>query len=173
MDPETLFERARSGDPQAWNDLLGWLRPILRAALRQRLRCPDDASEVVNDAQMLMYRNRAQFRGQSLGQFRAWARRIAANALVDHVRGQGRNFAELLGEPAAPCEPAAAPELGDELARALARLPAEQRQIVEGRIFDGMRLTEIAERLGRPPSTVRVYWKRAIQTLSAQLRGEP
>lgn len=152
--------------------MLGWLRPIVRAALRRSLRCQQEASDVTNEAQLL-HKYRAQFHGESLRQFRAWARRIAANALVDHLRRKGRDVGALVVEPADHRPTAEPSELGENLAQALARLPLEQRQIVEARVFDGLQLEEVAARLGRPASTVRVYSKRGIENPSRQLRGEP
>lgn len=172
MDPEVLFEQARRGDAQAWNDLLDWMRPHVRAAVRQRMRCPEDASDVTNEAQIRMHEKRGQFNGESLHQFRAWARRVAANVLIDFLRRKGRDVESLVFEPAAPGPDTGPPDVSEVLARALDRLPADQRRIIEMRFFDGLRLTEVADRLDRPASTVRVYYKRGIENLSRRLRGE-
>jgi RNA polymerase sigma-70 factor (ECF subfamily) len=172
MDPETLFQRARRGDRQAWNDLLAWIRPIVRALLRQRMRQPDEASDVTNEAQVRMHRGFGQFRGETLRQFHVWASRIAARALVDHFRGDPDSIASLTFDPPCPRQPAESPPLSDQLARALERLPEDQRRVVEARLFDGLRPGEIAVKFGWPAVRVSVYYLRAIRNLSRQLQGE-
>jgi len=74
----------------------------------------------------------------------------------------------------APCprQSPDASDLGDRLARALSRLPEDQRRVVEARVFDGLQPTEIAARFDWPAVRVRVYYLRAIKNLSSQLRGE-
>jgi RNA polymerase sigma-70 factor (ECF subfamily) len=172
MDPQMLLERARRGDCQAWNDLLAWVRPILRGVLRQRMRCPEEASDVTNEAQLRMHRGFGHFRGETLGQFRAWAQRIAANALADHFRRDPVEIVTLIFDPPCHRRPDEPPELSDRLARALARLPEDQRRVVEARLFDGLRPTEIAACFGWPRVRVSVYYLRGIENLSQQLRGE-
>jgi RNA polymerase sigma-70 factor (ECF subfamily) len=172
MDPQTLLERARRGDRQAWNDLLAWMRPLLRAVLRQRMRGREEASDVTNEAQIRMHKGFGQFRGETLGQFRVWAGRIAANALADHFRRDPDEIASLAFDPPCHRRPPEPHELSDRLARALARLPEDQRRVVEARLFDGLQPSEIAARFGWPAGRVRVYYLRAIENLSQQLRGE-
>src|SRR4051794_28676997 len=117
MEPQTLLERARRGDRQAWNDLLAWVRPLLRAVLRQRMRCLEEASDVTNEAQLRMHRGFGQFRGETLGQFRVWAGRIAANALADHFRRDPAELASLAIDPPCHRQPDESPELSDRLVR--------------------------------------------------------
>ena len=148
MDPETLFQRARRGDRQAWNDLLAWIRPIVRALLRQRMRQPDEASDVTNEAQVRMHRGFGQFRGDP------------------------DSIASLTFDPPCPRQPAESPPLSDQLARALERLPEDQRRVVEARLVDGLRPGEIAVKFGWPAVRVSVYYLRAIRNLSRQLQGE-
>ena len=114
MDPESLLARARAGDKQAWNDLLVWCRPLVRAQLKRALpACPDEASELTNNAQMKMHRGFPAFRGEALRQFVAWARVIAKNALYDFLDGQPPTLVALLAEP-----PSSQPEALDQLVKA-------------------------------------------------------
>jgi len=179
MDPESLLARARTGDKQAWNDLLVWCRPFVRAQLKRDLPDrPDDASELTNDAQMKMHRGFPAFRGVALRQFVAWAGIITENVLRDFLRGRrGRRSAPgpLLEEPL--CRQ---PEVWDQLfraedlgrvARALEELPDHFRKVIEARLFDGLAPHEIADRLGWPQVRVGVYCHRAIKLLASQLRG--
>jgi RNA polymerase sigma factor (sigma-70 family) len=179
MDPKELLTRARTGDAQAWNDLLLWSRPFVRALLRRRLMgCVEDASDLTNDVQMRMHQGFPGFRGVSVGQFVAWTKVVARNVLVDHF-DEGKLPVVPLPpvDPPSPQTDISAPLIRAEdlvrLAAALERLPAPYRRVIEARLFEGLAPSVIAERLGWPPVRVRVYSKRAIEILSAQLRGEP
>jgi RNA polymerase sigma factor (sigma-70 family) len=181
MDPESLLAQARAGDEKARNDLLAWCRPFMRAQLKRALPdCPDEASELTNDAQMKMYKGFSGFRGEAIGQFKVWARVITEHVLSDFFRRRRPKLAPLPAEPRCP-----RPEVLDQLVRAedkaadffwvagaLEELPEHYRKVIEARLFDGLLPHEIAERLGWPQVRVRVYSKRAVKLLATQLRGK-
>jgi RNA polymerase sigma-70 factor (ECF subfamily) len=96
--------------------------------------------------------------------FAAWLFRIAANALADHWRGEGR----------ASHEPP--PEVPDErehqdLERRLTvfqlvdRLPEAQRQVIEMRFVEGRGIREIAAALDRTEGAVKQLQLRALENL--------
>jgi RNA polymerase sigma factor (sigma-70 family) len=177
MDPESLLARARAGDKQAWNDLLVWCRPLVRAQLKRALPDrPDEASELTNNAQMKMHRGFPAFRGEALRQFVAWARVITTNLLRDFLDGHLPPLGPLLVEPICPEPEASAPviEPGDllRLERALEKLPEHYRKVIEARLFDGLAPCKIADQFGWPQGRVRVYSKRAVELLAKQLRGK-
>jgi RNA polymerase sigma-70 factor (ECF subfamily) len=177
MDPESLLARARTGDQKAWNDLLAWCRPFVRARLKRALpACPDEASELTNDAQMRMHRGFPKFSGEALCQFVAWARVITENILRDFLRGRPPMLVPLPAEPLCPQSEVDAPLIKPEdlvrLAGALEKLPEHYRQVIEARLFDGLAPHVIADRLGWPQVRVRVYSKRAVELLASQLRGK-
>jgi RNA polymerase sigma-70 factor (ECF subfamily) len=174
MGPETWLALARQGNLQAWDDLLGWVRPFIRALLGRQLN-PEDASDLTNDVQLRMHRGFGQFRGVALGQFRAWVRQIAARALCDHLANRRLPLASLAVDP--PCPPEAPSDriIGTEdmvkLAEALHDLPPHYREVIEARLFEGLPCHVIAQRLGCPAGRVRIYSLRAVELLSARLRG--
>jgi RNA polymerase sigma factor (sigma-70 family) len=177
MDPESLLRRARAGDQQAWNDLLAWCRPLVRAQLKRRLPdCPHEASELTNDAQVRMHKGFADFRGEALCQFVAWARVITKNVLRDFFRGRPLPLVPLPAD--LPCPQ---PDLGDQVFRAedlvrvasaLEKLPEHYRRVIEARLVDGLPPHVIARRFGWPQVRVRVYSQRAVKLLASQLRGK-
>jgi RNA polymerase sigma factor (sigma-70 family) len=181
MDPESLLARARAGDQQAWNDLLVWYRPFVRAQLKQALPdWPDEASELTNDAQMKMHRGFPAFRGVALSQFVAWAGRITYYVRVDfliRLRSEGRaKTVPIPLEPLCPHTEVGARLIEAEdlvqLVRALEKLPEHYRKVIEARLFDRLPPHVIAERLGWPQVRVRVYTHRAVELLARQLRGK-
>jgi RNA polymerase sigma factor (sigma-70 family) len=177
MDPESLLIRARAGDRQAWNDLLGWSRPFVRALLQRGLaNGSDDASDLTNDVQLRMHQGFSAFRGVALGQFIAWARTVAHNVLCEHFRGGKWPVAALTFDPPCPRADISAGLIRTEdlvrLARALVELPPSYRKVIEARLFEGLAPHVIAERFGWPQVRVRVYSLRAVEILSDKLRGE-
>ena len=60
-------------------------------------------------------------------------------------------------------------ETQGQLAQAVSRLPDAQREVVYLHFYEGLKLTEIALRLGTPPSTVRTQLSRALERLRATL----
>jgi RNA polymerase sigma-70 factor (ECF subfamily) len=178
MDPESLLARARAGDQQAWNDLLVWCRPFVRAALKGALPDgPDEASELTNDAQMKMHRGFPGFRGKALRQFVAWARKITERVLIDYF-GRPRRPTHVRFPPETLCPQ---PEVWEQLlraedlvrvARALEELPEHFRKVIEARLFDGLSPHDIAKQFGWPRVRVSVYSIRAVKLLARELRGK-
>ena len=60
-------------------------------------------------------------------------------------------------------------DLAQTVATALARLPAEQREIVELKTYGGLTLREIAEVTALPPGTVATRYRTAITRLRESL----
>jgi RNA polymerase sigma-70 factor (ECF subfamily) len=174
MDLQALLDRARGGDRDAWNLLLGRLRPCLRELLRRRVSPEADASDLVNQVQMRMDAGFAGFRGASLAALMAWSRQIAANLLVDRARRLGPPSVPLPADlPEAPGPDPARVEEQARVASALDRLREPHRSIVVARFLDGEKAVRIAERLGQSPAWVRVTCKRGLEELRRQLEGEP
>ena len=51
------------------------------------------------------------------------------------------------------------------LTAALAKLPDEQREVVELKSYCGLTLSEIAQVTGAPPGTVATRWRAAVAKL--------
>jgi RNA polymerase sigma-70 factor, ECF subfamily len=152
---QLLIERARAGDPRAFEDLA---RREERALYRHALRIvgtTSDAEDIVQDALFSAWRSIASFQGLS---FRAWLFRIATNRALDQLRSRKRRPELPLDPPdddeitwAEPVAPG--PDLtqlaGDREAlavveTALEALPAEQRTALLLRDVEGFAYEEIA-----------------------------
>jgi RNA polymerase sigma-70 factor (ECF subfamily) len=76
------------------------------------------------------------------------------------------------GRAAAPADgPLLAGELRDAVNRAVAALPATQREVLELRHRHGLRFRDIAERLGRPLGTVLAQMRAALEKIDAALES--
>jgi RNA polymerase sigma-70 factor, ECF subfamily len=60
----------------------------------------------------------------------------------------------------------------DRLARALKRLPSQQRTIILWVHMKGLSLNEIAQRVDRSYDATRMYWKRALKRLKQELQAD-
>jgi len=151
-----LVDRARSGDPRAFETLA---RDVERALYRHVLRIvreSADAEDCVQDALLSAWRSIGSFQGDS---FRAWIFRIATNRALDRLRMKRRHPELPLDPPADEDQPtwaepvAAGPDLvqiaGDREALAaveiaLGALPIEQRTALVLRDIEGFAYEEIA-----------------------------
>src|SRR5262249_9013132 len=135
----------------------------------------DSASDLTQDAQLRMDRGLARFRGVGW-QLLPWSRRIAARIFCDYLAPRGLSLASLPADVPCPRTEDGGLVRAEEMAllgQALEDLPEQYRVVIEARLFEGLPPVAIAQRLGCPPSTVRVYSKRAVEMLSARLRCQP
>src|SRR5512142_1018068 len=150
-----LIERARSGDPRAFEDLA---RDAERALYRHAARIVGpgaEAEDVVQDALFSAWRSIRSFEGTS---FRAWLFRIVTNRALDRVRARKRRPELPLDPPDDEemmwAEPAASgPELAEIASShealalvedALQLIPEEQRAALLLRDVEGFAYEDIA-----------------------------
>lgn len=121
-------------------ELLGWLRRILR-----------------NEA------------GQAVRRFRRAAKRdIRCEQPLSPSQGLARG-GELRGDIETPSRQLAAAEQLDRLAAALARLPKHYQQVIQLRNTERKSFDEIGKTLDRSPEAARKLWVRAIEQLRGEL----
>ena len=147
---------------------------------------------------LIAWRDRARVQWRGLTHFRRWLLQVCEHRLVNlveaataHKRGDGVTPAPLAppdgageGErdtrpshyagPVAsttPSRAAADRELADGMARALAELPEDDREVVRLRLFDGLLLDAIAAQLGLSEAAVRRRFRRGAELYRQRLRG--
>jgi RNA polymerase sigma-70 factor, ECF subfamily len=174
-DEQGLVEAAQS-DPAKFDALyeLHFERvyAFVTSRMRNRTTAEDVTSEVFHKA--LASLPSYEWRGVP---FVAWLLRIAANAIVDHVKRAAREFPA----PDDPPDPAAAPDLQAsqmraieyraQLLRLVGQLPEVQKQVVFERFVEQRSIREIAERLGKTEGAVKQLQLRAVQNLRARMEG--
>jgi RNA polymerase sigma-70 factor (ECF subfamily) len=179
-----LLERSRAGDGAARGALLGHLRPYLQALIRSWLghelaRQLDDSS-IAQESLLRIEHGWDGFRGQTVPQLLAWARRISHNLAIDRIR-RLQGGAAAAGDALAAV-PAPGPEPLDvlvheedaaRLAMALERLPPPRCDVIVARLLDGLPFETVALRLGKTSGAVRVLFKRAVEQLRHLLEDEP
>jgi RNA polymerase sigma-70 factor, ECF subfamily len=189
---------ARGGDPDAADSLFArvrpWLQILARTQLGRHLQSKSDPSDVVQVALLQAVRAFGQFRGDTEAEFLAWLRQVLANAIRHESRryagtsarelareesldrelaeSSARLGAGLVAEGSSPSAGAERAEARLELAALLARLPEEYRDVIVHRNLEGLTHEEVAARMGRSVSAVRMLWIRALARLRA-LTAEP
>ena len=144
----------------AITELFGSKREPMARLAYVLTRNPEIADELVQDAFLQLHRNWGR-----VAQPVAYLRTAVVNGCHSHHR----HLRVVRDAPVYRPDPSAEPQrFDDELDRALARLPFEQRAVLALRYFDDLDDVEIAAALGIRRSTVRTRAHRAL----AQLRKE-
>jgi RNA polymerase sigma-70 factor, ECF subfamily len=173
-DSELALAYLLHDDHRAFTALYERLLPYLTTVARRRVRSPEVAADLVQQAFLNAHLARDRF---ALGsQFRPWITRILVNLCVDHRRSRRRWTLEPL-DPNALGSP---PERGEHerhreralARRALAALAPSQRRVVEMHWLEERPFPEVAEALSERLSTVKVRAHRAYKVLRRSLAAE-
>jgi RNA polymerase sigma factor (sigma-70 family) len=172
---ETLVERARRGDPDAFEALvLAYQSLVFRTAF---VIAGDaaDAEEAAQDAFVKAHRALGRFRSGE--PFRPWLLTIVANEARNRRRTQSRRAALALraaAEPGAPDEDpeqaALATERRERLLTAVEQLGDDDRDVLACRYFLELSEEETAAALGIARGTVKSRTHRALARLQEELR---
>lgn len=189
-----LLARARAGDAQELNRLFEasrpWLAVLARSRLEHWLRCRCDPSDLVQQTLLEAYRDFANFRGRTEGEWLAWLRQILLRNAADYVRHfrtakraaieipllaeqSGRSPADQFAlDTPTPCERAICQEEALRVARVIACLSEEYQQVIQLRHFQRLPFDEVARRMQRSRPAVQMLWLRAIRRLK-DILNEP
>jgi len=159
-----LIERARSGDLEAFNDLVTVYQDQLWALVVRMVPDPDQASDAVQEAFFSAYRNLHGFRG---GSVKSWLSRIAVNAAMDTQRARKRRpvqpypaleddtWQPPAGAEADPVQTTLDTERSRALADALSQITTDQRTAIILFDIEGYDYSEIADMTGVSLGTVK------------------
>ncbi len=169
-----LVERARRGDREAFAVLVHQVSGSLYAVAFRILRDTGLAEDALQNALVLAWRRLPHLRETE--RFEAWIHRILVHACYDEARRSRHWSANVRVLPVeGPSTPDESSTIAtrDELERAFARIPIEQRAVFVLHHYLGLPLVEIAELLGIPAGTARSRLHYATQGLRVALVGEP
>lgn len=154
---------------EEFSDLVASTRvPLLSYALRRVARS-EDAADVVAEMYVVAWRRLADIPAGDRA--RAWLFGVARRVLANQRRGDLRRLALAdrlrteLGRDAALVQP---PE-DTPVARALARLSADDQEVLTLTAWDGLGGEDLAVALGVTPAAARVRLHRARRRLAAVL----
>lgn len=185
-DEAQLAHRLRRGDQTALADVLRLWGGTVKGVLLRKYRgavCESDLEDVLSMALYRLWQARKRFDSDK-GSLRTWFFRIAENGLRDVLRFGWHKARKL--ETAVPVDQLAGrqPDASDgeaaaidddlrlALREALENLSEPQRRIVVADAFSGngsIASADLAAELGLSAATIRVYRKRALETLRNEL----
>jgi RNA polymerase sigma-70 factor (ECF subfamily) len=188
----TLIQRACEGDSDALGQLLEQHRPYLRMLAQRmldaRVTPRIDASDVVQQTCLSVYRKIADFQGDQT-QFLAWLRQIhernIQNAYRDHVQLQKRSVQreQTVDQTAwsvsqlapsltsSPSQRLMMDERSVQLAAAIDQLTDEQATAIRLKFLEGCPVREVAHRMDRSVDAVGALIRRGLVQLKKILEG--
>jgi len=173
---ETLIQKAKEFDSDAWSDIYKRYYHQIYAYLRHRLGDKDVAEDIAASVFLAALEGIGAFtyRGISLS---AWLYRIAHNMTVDHFRRRKKELTdpldeEQIAEKSMPDEVLDRSLARQELAKALKELTDEQQQVILLKFIAGLSNAETAQVIGKPEGAVKSLQHRALASLRHILDGE-
>jgi len=163
-----LLQRFAFGEIDAFETLVRQFQGDIYAWIVRIVRDPGIAEDLTVETLWRIYRARHQFRPD--GNFGAWARRIATNQALDHLRRR-RPEQSLLAEPAGAPQPdrLLQRETREQIQRAFRRLPAKLQIAATLALVEELPYEEIADALETSVGAVKLRVFRAVRILRKRL----
>ena len=176
--PDALLERLRSGDEQAFEELVRREQGHLLSVAKRILRDDDEARDAVQETLLAAYRALPYYQGEA--RLSTWLHRIAVNASLMRLRSRRRRREDLMDDIGASDVPPAAWAVVEDdvceraemraLVRAcIAKLPERYRQVIVLRDLEERDTQETADALGIGADAVKMRLHRARAALRAML----
>ena len=172
-----LVHRAQAGDAAARDELLRACHATVYRWALVHTGDPDDADDVAQEVLVRLCTRLGRYAGRSL--FTTWLYQVTRNAAIGFGRrvASGLRLAQNVARQAEADlagRDDSAEQVEDSQVRQIVmalfqELPARQREVFHLIEVEGLTASEIAERLGMNPVTVRAHLFRARRALRAQI----
>jgi RNA polymerase sigma-70 factor (ECF subfamily) len=173
-----LMLRYAAGDARAFDELYANHRARVWRFIRRSVKDAAATDDVFQECWSRVVAYRESYRPEA--RFATWLFRIAHNCCMDHWRKSGRRAARETADDEAvaitadeasaePLSKALAGEARERLARALERLPPEQRAAFLLYVEGGLSVAEIAETTGVNAETAKSRLRYAVARLKQAL----
>jgi RNA polymerase sigma factor (sigma-70 family) len=170
---------AQGGDRAAYEALLRGCVPLIRVFAARQGVPPDHVDDAVQDVLLTIHRARQTY--DPARSFTAWLRTITERRAIDLLRRLGRQRAREIYSPLAfesyadegahsATEREHAAGAG-HVKKALAALPARQREAVQILVLEERSLAEAAAAMGSSKGALKVNLHRALKALCARFTG--
>lgn len=183
-DDLELVKRAKANDPKAYEILLQKYRKSVYYMLLKMVNNADDADDLTQEAFAKAFNSLQKF--DSKYAFSTWLFRIATNNCIDFIRkkriqtvsidtsyenDEGDNMTfDIKDTNLSPDDLMLKKQRKEYLKKAVARLPAKYKRLVELRYFQELSYDEVATELELPLGTVKAQLFRARELLHQELK---
>jgi RNA polymerase sigma-70 factor (ECF subfamily) len=176
-DWSLLMGRAQQGDREAYRQLLTEITPYLRSIARRMSVPPAEVEDAVQDVLLTVHVIRHTYHPER--PFGPWLATVARRRIIDGLRRRWRRTALETGtEPRAETFAAAETNWqepasdGDQLRRAIERLPAGQQRAIILLKLRELSLKDAARESGMSIASLKVAAHRGLKALRRLLRHE-
>jgi len=169
--PAELFEQFAGGDLEAFEVLFRQYQAEVYRWVVRIVRDPGVAEDLTIETFWRIYRAHARFDPKR--SFGAWARRIATNAALDHLKAarQEEPLPDSLPERAPP-DAAVQQDTRQRMTRAFGELPAKLRMAATLALIEEQPYKEIADAMGISVGAVKLRVFRAVRLLRKNLEQQ-
>lgn len=180
QDDLRLIERIAGGDQVALGELYDRFSNLLLALSRRILGDTSEAEEILQEVFLQVWSQAGRYDGRR-SSVSTWLVLITRSRSIDRLRSRQVKDRTLVGfqqekagQHTSPQGPKSVlyTERRRRLRQELARLPEEQRRVLELAFFDGMTQSEIAGSTGIPLGTVKTRTLLAMKKLRKALESE-
>lgn len=177
-------------DPSVVAKYEPYLRMLARTQMRKAFQAKVGASDMVQQAMLQAVQGLDGFRGSTEAEFRGWLRQILARHICHLDRDMHRDKRDvrreqsmeqklaqssmkleglLAGDGPTPSQNVVLGEHVLKMADAVERLPKAQREAIRLHYLEGMKLADVAEKLGKTNGAVAGLLHRGMKTLRKEL----
>lgn len=182
---EQLMQQIQAGDVAAFKELYGRYKHAILGFTYKMLRDRHTAEEILQETFWRIWRNADSF-NRNRGSFPNWMFGIARNLCIDKIRRSSKvqtalladSYEEAISTPGPAHHPLADQDVAEaawvtlqreQVSEALAKLPAEQLDVVNAIYFQGKTRRQIAAEWDLPLGTVNTRARLALQKLKRSL----
>lgn len=184
VDERELIDRARTGDRDAFRQIVEMHKKNLFYLAYDLTGSNEDAEDLSQDAFLKAFRSFDRFKGDS--SLSTWLYRITVNTFLDYTRKNSFKYEKkrqemteyVAAEAALPESPggmsppeafADAGQLKAHIARSLENLTSRERSVFALRFYQQMSVRNVAQTLEVSEGTVKSLFSRALKKMGAAL----
>lgn len=184
LSDQALLEMYQQGDREAVSQLLERHARRVRDYVRMLVKDNDVADDLTQEVLIKVVKVLDEGRYTDKGRFQPWLLRIAHNRVLDYFRAQkqvktvsessagfdilgSKNFAEPSIEDRLISE-----QQAEEVRQLIELLPAEQREVVKMRYYEGLSFKEIAEHTGVSINTALGRMRYALINMRQMIKDK-
>jgi RNA polymerase sigma-70 factor (ECF subfamily) len=191
LETQVIIQRARDGNPGAWEELFRRYRALLTVMVHVRIpalyRGRFDTEDVLQSAFLSAFRSLGSYDYRGEASFRSWLKEITRNELADRIRAHDASKRSS-GREQQVSDPDIYPRAGEEgetpsqivsraqrraqVLAAMRRLEDEQQEVLWMRDFEGRTWEQIGRLSGCTESGARRRYRTALEALVRILRTQ-